>query len=74
MQQTINIFNEEVQKIKDAKDIVPAAVYQPLTTEMLAQFSKNGGNPLGLANGNTPLNSRTPSPDHSPMYLFLTSL
>lgn len=47
---------EEVNKIKDAADIVPSIVYQPIPTEMTQQFSKNGGNPLGLA-GSGPLNS-----------------
>lgn len=50
------IYMDEVNKIKDAAGLVPSAVFQPIPTEMTAKFSKNGGNPLGLA-GQGPLNS-----------------
>lgn len=58
MTRSVEIYMEEVNKIKDAADIIPSIVYQPISTEMIQQFSKNGGNPLGLA-GSGPLNSKS---------------
>lgn len=48
MDEIVAIYTEEVDKVKDAPGIVPAAVFQPITTSMTKHFSKNGGNPLGL--------------------------
>ena len=45
-----DIFYNELAAIKDAQGIVPAATLQVISKGMLAQMSKNGGNPLGLAN------------------------
>ena len=58
--QSAQIFTQEIEKIKDANGINPSIAYQPITTEMMAQFSKNGGNPLGLAGGQTPLTGMSP--------------
>ncbi|TQV97831.1 hypothetical protein V2A60_006446 [Cordyceps javanica] len=51
----VAIYTEEVDKVKDAPGIVPAVIFQPITTSMTKHFSKNGGNPLGLE-GQGPLN------------------
>ena len=57
MAEMTNIFMAEIDPIKDAAGIVPAIVYQPITTDMTSHFSKNGGNALGLA-GQGPLNRK----------------
>jgi hypothetical protein len=44
-----DIFYDELEAIKDATGIVPAATLQVISKGMLAGMSKNGGNPLGLA-------------------------
>lgn len=59
MADIVAIYMEEVEPVKDAAGIVPAAVFQPITTDMTSHFSKNGGNPLGLA-GQGPLNRMRP--------------
>lgn len=55
MADMVAIYLEEVEPIKDVAGIVPSAVFQLITTDMTTHFSKNGGNPLGLA-GQGPLN------------------
>lgn len=50
MREMVEIYQDEVQGIKDAPGIVPSFVFQLITTDMTKHFSKNGGNPLGLAN------------------------
>ncbi|GJN85264.1 hypothetical protein PLIIFM63780_008828 [Purpureocillium lilacinum] len=55
MAEMVAAYMDEVNKVKDAPGLVPSAVYQPITTSMTSQFTKNGGNPLGLA-GQGPLN------------------
>ncbi|KAJ6440053.1 FAD binding domain-containingprotein [Purpureocillium lavendulum] len=73
MSEMVAIYMDEVNKIKDAPGLVPSAVYQPITTGMTKQFSKNGGNPLGLA-GQGPLNGRSQAPLYTFMLLLLTLL
>ncbi|KAL7782208.1 hypothetical protein V8C37DRAFT_397964 [Trichoderma ceciliae] len=55
MADMVAIYMQEVEAIKDVTGIVPSAVFQLITTDMTKHFSKNGGNPLGLA-GQGPLN------------------
>lgn len=57
MSEMVAIYMEEVEKIKDAPGVVPSAIFQPITTDMTAHFSKNGGNALGLE-GQGPLNCK----------------
>jgi hypothetical protein len=51
----VAIYQDEVNKVKDAPGIVPSLVLQPISTDMTKFMTKNGGNPLGLA-GQGPLN------------------
>lgn len=60
MAEMVAAYMDEVNKVKDAPGLVPSAVYQPITTSMTSQFTKNGGNPLGLA-GQGPLNGTCPA-------------
>lgn len=55
MTEMVSIYQEEVEKVKDAPGIVPSVIFQPISTDQTKFFSKNGGNPLGLA-GQGPLN------------------
>lgn len=54
MSEMVDIYIKEVEKIKDAKGVVPSFVLQPISKGTTEHFSKNGGNPLGLA-GQGPL-------------------
>lgn len=51
----LDIFTQEVEPIKDAADILPALVMQPITLPMIRLFRKNGGNALGIAEADGPL-------------------
>ena len=53
--QILEIFVAEVDGIKDAEGILPALVLQPITTDIISYFSKNGGNALGIAESDGPL-------------------
>ncbi|KAL8752367.1 MAG: hypothetical protein Q9199_005784 [Rusavskia elegans] len=53
--QILDIFVQEVETIKDAADILPALVMQPITLPMIRLFRKNGGNALGISEGDGPL-------------------
>ncbi|RFU81403.1 fad binding domain-containing [Trichoderma arundinaceum] len=55
MADIVTIYMEEVEAIKDVTGVVPSVIFQLITTDMTKQFSKNGGNPLGLV-GQGPLN------------------
>ncbi|EXJ71952.1 uncharacterized protein A1O5_04454 [Cladophialophora psammophila CBS 110553] len=44
-----DIFFEELDSIKDAAGLVPAATLQVITEGQLAAMTQNGGNPLGLS-------------------------
>ncbi|KIW75662.1 hypothetical protein Z517_10404 [Fonsecaea pedrosoi CBS 271.37] len=49
-----DIFFEELESIKDAAGLVPAATLQVITEGQLAGMTKNGGNPLGLSASDGP--------------------
>ena len=53
--QILELFVTEVNSIKDAEGIIPALVLQPITTDVISYFSKNGGNALGIAESDGPL-------------------
>ncbi|KAL9064571.1 MAG: hypothetical protein Q9161_008793 [Pseudevernia consocians] len=55
-QEILSIFMDEVSAIKDAASIVPSVVFQPVTKDIISHFSKNGGNALGIAESDGPLN------------------
>ena len=68
--QILELFIKEVNSIKDAEGILPALVLQPITTDVISHFSKNGGNALGIAESDGPLICKLPSlnsrlPSHS---------
>jgi FAD/FMN-containing dehydrogenase len=50
----VNTFKEEVDQVANATGLLPAVVLQVITTDMMKQMQKNGGNALGLnsADGN----------------------
>lgn len=50
------IFRNEVANIADARNVIPACVQQPITDAVIEQFSKNGGNALGIVPADGPLN------------------
>lgn len=49
------IFQDEVQSVKDEPDIQVYIVYNPLTRNALHQMKKRGGNALGLVEEDGPL-------------------
>lgn len=51
----LEIWKDEVEGIKDAVGILPALVLQPITKRVIEKFGKNGGNALGIAEGDGPL-------------------
>ncbi|KAL9018438.1 MAG: hypothetical protein Q9185_004281 [Variospora sp. 1 TL-2023] len=53
-QRVFDIFFEEMDPIKDLTGIVPALAMQPISKSVIALFSKNGGNALGLADEEGP--------------------
>lgn len=53
--QILELFVTEIDSITDAEGIVPALVLQPITTDVISYFSKNGGNALGIAESDGPL-------------------
>jgi len=55
MAEIIQIYMEEVATIKNVSGILPALVFQPITTDMTSHFSKNGGNELGFSDKDGPL-------------------
>lgn len=57
-----DIFLEEMDPIKSLNGSLPAMVMQPITQSVIAQFSKNGGNALGLADAKGPLMRKFPLP------------
>jgi hypothetical protein len=54
-----NIFKEEVIAIKAVTGVGPSITFQPISTAMTSQFSKNGGNPFGISPSDGPLNCMT---------------
>ncbi|KAJ5722135.1 hypothetical protein N7488_000170 [Penicillium malachiteum] len=55
MADMVAIYMDEIEPLKNFSGIVPSLVFQPITTDMISHFSKNGGNALGL-DGQGPLN------------------
>jgi len=51
----IAIFMEEMEPVQNATDILPSIVLQPVTTDTISHFSKNGGNALGISLADGPL-------------------
>ncbi|KAL8646753.1 MAG: hypothetical protein Q9226_006730, partial [Calogaya cf. arnoldii] len=51
----LDIFVSEIENIKNATNIIPALVMQPITEPMIHLFQKNGGNALGIMEGDGPL-------------------
>jgi hypothetical protein len=50
-----DIAMEEMKKLEDVEAVVPAMVFQALTTDVISKFSKNGGNCLGFEDTEGPL-------------------
>jgi hypothetical protein len=48
MSEIVSIFMEESNNVKTVANITPSCVFQPITTDMISHFSKNGGNALGI--------------------------
>ncbi|KAL8672240.1 MAG: hypothetical protein Q9168_003287 [Polycauliona sp. 1 TL-2023] len=51
----LDIFHSEIEGIKDAADILPALVMQPISLPMIRLFQKRGGNALGITEQDGPL-------------------
>ena len=51
----IAIFMEESNEVKDAAGITPSIAIQGVPLNMIARFSKNGGNALGITTADGPL-------------------
>ncbi|KAG4030442.1 hypothetical protein MFRU_012g01760 [Monilinia fructicola] len=49
------IFDQEVQKIAHATDVLPAIILQPISEPIISHFGKNGGNALGITTEHGPL-------------------
>jgi hypothetical protein len=56
MADIVEIFMEEVDGIKDAKNVIPSISFQPIGKDMTSHFAKNGGNALGISPPDGPLN------------------
>jgi len=52
----VQIFQDEVATIKNVTTVQPSVSFQPITTDMMQYFTKNGGNCLGLSVADGPLN------------------
>lgn len=65
------IFEEEVANIITAANVVPALVYQPISTAMTSHFTKNGGNALGITEEDRPLTRTKPSPHSMSLFRIL---
>ena len=51
----LDIWYRHVETIKDAEGILPAITMQPITKSMVRNFSKRGGNALGISVEDAPL-------------------
>lgn len=51
----LEIFEREVEGIKDVNGLLPALVMQPITKAQISHFSKKGGNALGIRESDGPL-------------------
>jgi hypothetical protein len=56
MADIVSIFQEEVINIKNATNVIPSCIFQPITVDMTSHFSQNGGNALGISVADGPLN------------------
>ena len=54
-QRVLDMFMAATRGITDAKGVLPAVTMQPITTNTIAHFRKNGGNALGIEEGDGPL-------------------
>ena len=54
-QRVLDMFMAATRGIRDAKGVLPAVTMQPITTNTIAHFRKNGGNALGIEVGDWPL-------------------
>lgn len=57
----VDIFLEEIQPILGVKDVIPSIVLQPINKDEIHLFGKNGGNCLGIKDGDGPLIRTYPS-------------
>lgn len=55
LQAALEIFVEEVGPLQNVSGIILAIVTQPITTDVIRYFSKNGGNCLGVHLADGPL-------------------
>ncbi|KAH8816925.1 hypothetical protein F5884DRAFT_748400 [Xylogone sp. PMI_703] len=55
LNQSVNIFMEEIAPVANASGILPSIVLQPITTDMTSHFTQNGGNALGITAADGPL-------------------
>ncbi|KAF2482459.1 FAD binding domain protein [Neohortaea acidophila] len=51
----VDIFIEEAETIKHREGVVPVLVLQLITKDVISRFSRNGGNCLGIEDGEGPL-------------------
>ena len=51
----VDIFLEEIQPILGVKDVIPSIVSQTINRDEIHLFGKNGGNCLGIKDGDGPL-------------------
>ena len=54
-QRVLDMFMAATRGILDAKGVLPAVTTQPITTNTIAYFRKNGGNALGIEEADGPL-------------------
>lgn len=59
IEEIIKIYKEEASSVIDAKDFLPAFAFQPISTNIIENMSKNGGNALGLTVDRGPLMSKS---------------
>jgi hypothetical protein len=57
----VAIFMEEMEPVQNATDIIPSIVLQPVTTDTISHFCKNGGNALGISLTDGPLDCIDPA-------------
>jgi hypothetical protein len=57
--QMVTIFQEELEavigQISDPSTLKPVIAFQPISTAITSQMTKNGGNPLGISSSEGPL-------------------
>jgi hypothetical protein len=56
MLEMIEIYRQEVDRIKDAANLTASIVFQPINIDIISHSFKNGGNALGLTEQDGPLN------------------